>query len=76
MTPFGIDKENICTNKTKAENALQMYRRYKYMYKALNGSCFEPCSYIGIRLLKATEVSASKVKGSLWPILEISTSKL
>ena len=32
---------------------MDIYYKYKDKYKTLNGSCFEPCSYISIRLIKA-----------------------
>lgn len=60
VTPFGITKEEICTNKTKAKKALKIYQKYRYAYKTFkNRSCLEPCAYIGIRLMKASEKSGS-----------------
>ena len=61
VTPFSINKDQICTNLTKAKKALDFYDRYKYKYETVeNGSCYRPCSYNGIRIMKINRNSLKK----------------
>ena len=55
-TPYGISKENICENSNEAKEALQLYKMYKKNgLKMTNYSCLEPCSYLGIKIIKRSE---------------------
>ena len=55
-TPFGISKEKICENSDEAKEAFQLYKMYKKNgLKMTNHSCLEPCSYMGIKIIKRSE---------------------
>ena len=55
-TPYGISKENICKNSDDAKKALHLYKMYKKNgLKMTNYSCLEPCSYLGIKIIKRSE---------------------
>ena len=57
VTPFGLKKDNICKNDDKAKNAYNMYKNYRLNgLKMTNYSCLEPCTYMGIKIIKGSEV--------------------
>ena len=56
-TPFGITKDNICKGNPNAKNAVLLYRRFQTDYLDMkNISCFEPCSYMRIKVIKTSEM--------------------
>ena len=61
VTPFGITKENICQDKQVAKKAFQLYREFRRHYWDLkNVTCLEPCSYMNIKIIKASETKGDK----------------
>ena len=64
VSPFGITKDRICQNKQDSKKALQLYHGYSNDDMAIkNISCFEPCSYLGVKLFKVSEWEHEKNKG-------------
>ena len=63
VTPFGITKDNICTTVKKAKKAMKIYKKIKINgIQMENISCFEPCSYMSVRIFQATEILARTEK--------------
>jgi hypothetical protein len=61
VTPFGITKENICQDEQDAKKAFQLYKEARNHYWNLkNVTCLEPCSYMNIKIMKASETKAKK----------------
>ena len=61
VTPFGITKENICQDEQVAKKAFQLYREFRNHYWDLkNVTCLEPCSYMNIKIMKASETKGNK----------------
>ena len=61
VTPFGITKENICQDEQVAKRAYDLYKEFRNHYLDLkNVSCLEPCSYMNIKIMKATETKGGK----------------
>ena len=61
VTPFGITKENICQDKQVAKKAFQLYKEFRNHYWDLkNVTCLESCSYMNIKIMKATETKGDK----------------
>ena len=57
VTPFGITKENICQDEQVAKRAFQLYNEFRNHYGDLkNVSCLEPCTYMSVKIIKATEL--------------------
>jgi hypothetical protein len=66
VTPFGITKDKICQNKQDSKKAFQLYLKYRDDDLVIrNISCYDPCSYIGVKLLKGPESEANNGKGKL-----------
>ena len=60
-TPFGITKENICQDEQDAKKAFQLYKEFRNHYWDLkNVSCLEPCSYMNIKIMRASETKGHK----------------
>ena len=60
-TPFGMTKENICQDEQDAKKAFQLYKEFRNHYWDLeNVSCLESCSYMNIKIIKATETKGDK----------------
>ena len=51
-TPFGPNKDFVCTNQTLGIKALKLYRNMIYKH---HHNCKDPCSYITMRLIKTRE---------------------
>ena len=63
VTPFGITKEKICRNKQDSKKAFQLYLKYRDDELAIrNLPCFEPCSYMEVKLIKGSESEAKNGK--------------
>jgi hypothetical protein len=61
VTPFGITKENICQDEQDAKKAFQLYKEFRNRYWDLkNVTCLEPCSYMNIKIMKASETKGNK----------------
>ena len=57
VSPFGITKDNICQDEQVAKKAFKLYREFRNHYRDLkNLSCPEPCSYMRVKIIKATEI--------------------
>ena len=62
VTPFGITKENICQDEQVAKKAHNLYKEFRNHYlKLKNVSCLEPCSYLNIKIMKASETKGAKM---------------
>ena len=57
-TPFGISLDNICSDKTKGEIALKLFKKLKSQKRI--DDCLNPCTNLKIRLEK---VEFGKVVG-------------
>ena len=65
-TPFGITKDKICRNKQDSKKAYQLYLKYRDDDSYVrNISCYDPCSYVGVKLLKGPESEPKDGKGKL-----------
>ena len=61
VTPFGINKENICRDEQDAKKAYQLCKEFRSHYWDLkNVTCLEPCFYMNIKIMKASETKGSK----------------
>ena len=57
VSPFGITKDNICQDEQDAKKAFQLYKTFRYNYRDLKIlSCLEPCSYMSVKIIKASEM--------------------
>ena len=57
VRPFGITKDNICEDEQVAKKAFQIYKEFRNHYQNLkNLSCLEPCYYMSVHIIKATEM--------------------
>ena len=64
VTPFGFTTDRICQNEQNSKKALQLYHEYRNDNMATkNISCFEPCSYLGVKLFKTSEWEPKNKKG-------------
>ena len=60
VSPFGIAKDKICKNIENAKKALKLYKRFQNYYLDIkNISCFDPCSYMSIKIIKVSETEGS-----------------
>ena len=63
-TPFGITKDNICKGNPDAKNAFLLHKRFQTDYSSMkNISCFEPCSYMRIKIIKTSEKEGHGILG-------------
>ena len=63
VTPFGITKDKICRNKQDSKKAFQLYLKYRDDELAIrNLPCFEPCSYMEVKLIRGSESEAKNGK--------------
>ena len=61
VTPFGMTKENICQDEQDAKKVFQLYKEFRNNYWDLkNVTCLEPCSYMNIKIMKASETKGNK----------------
>lgn len=51
-TPFGPKNDDICTEETKAEKSLQIYKQ-----EFINGTCMYPCNYLSNFIMSTNEVN-------------------
>ena len=57
VSPFGITKDNICQDEQDAKKAFQLYKTFRYNHRDLKIlSCLEPCSYMSVKIIKASEM--------------------
>ena len=53
VSPFGVSKNDICKNDSKAIEADQLYNRYKKIgIKTTNYTCLKPCSFLSVKIDK------------------------
>ena len=65
VTPFGFTTDRICQNEQNSKKALQLYHEYRNDNMATkNISCFESCSYLGVKLFKTSEWEPKNKKGT------------
>ena len=57
VSPFGISKNDICVNDSKAIEAYQLYSKYKKTgIEMANYTCLEPCSFLSIKIYKVVMI--------------------
>ena len=57
VTPFGYNKNNICTNSTLAKQANEYLEK---TFKTYSDNCLNPCNYFLINAIKMSEVNRTK----------------
>ena len=62
VSPFGITKDNICQDEQVGKKAFLLYKEFKHNYWDLkNLSCLEPCTYMSVKIIKATKKRQEEV---------------
>ena len=56
VSPFGITKDNICENEQVSKKAFLLYKRFKNKEDLTKLSCLEPCTYMSVKIIKATSL--------------------
>ena len=59
-TPFSKNKNNICTNKSAAKEALGLYKR---LHKSESNPCLTPCTTLSIRAMKQRQQPLLELNG-------------
>lgn len=68
VTPFGIRKENICTESDKAIEAYDLFNHYTENYQTMktadmkDNGCLEPCSFLGVKFSKTNEAKSEELQ--------------
>ena len=62
VSPFGITKDNICEDEQVSKKAFLLYKRFKNKEDLTKLSCLEPCTYMSVKIIKATALEKSRVE--------------